>query len=654
MILLRIGLTGIVGLLVGTSGCALGELRDLVTLGGGAELVLVEDGVAQAEIVIEAGALETTRLAGRELQKYVKEATGATLPIVKKPRAGRKHIFISSTDGLKPNGFAIQAHDGHLFIRGHDSAGRGDRVDYYKPVLRGTCNGVYEFLERFVGVRWFWQEPLGIIVPNASRLAVPAKLIIKQEPRFEYRSVTNGPAGSRKGDWARWHRLGAAHGMSHGHALQRILPVDVWARRGHPEYAAMRGNKRRTRKPGSSGGHICMSNPEVINIVAEAAIDDYRRNPELDMFSISPPDGSGMCLCDVCMSWDEPDYRVPIGLQKGKEPVKSRRALRFYNAVAERLTAEYPDKLVGAYIYMDYLFPPRMPIDVHPNVALVVVPNFCCENWKRENWAFTRELFPAWAKLHDRVYAYDTCYRIRRSYGLPTPMGDRLVASMRLYDSSGMRGCYLYLPQGWEQMGHESYLIAKMLWDPKTNVKKTMDEYYGLLYQSAAPSVRRFYALAGDAWRDAWVASDADVQRAASRFQRAKHSGPDMMARIMIGYESRISRMRQAVADAERAARGDATLQNRVARVRDCLTLTETTVGVLQAVTAYEKGGGRDTTLLQPVDELIRRREEVLKQMERGYGANLVEALRWADDRDSTPMRMDSHYYKLAMQAGDQ
>ncbi len=620
--------------------------------GGFGRLILVEDGRSDFEIVVEAGAFETTQLAGRELQTYVKKATGALLPIVRKPTADRGHVFISSTDRLKPHGFAIQEHEGSLYIRGHDSAGRGDRVDYYRPVLRGTCNGVYSFLERFVGVRWFWNGPLGIIVPEVDRLAIPVGLVMKEEPRFAYRSLTNGPVGSRKGDWARWNRLGSAHGMSHGHALHKIVPVDVWAERGHPEYAAERGGRRRVKKAGTSGGHVCMSHPDVIELVADAAIEYFRRHPELGMYSISPPDGSGMCMDERCRAWDDPGYRVPFGPRSKRNPVLTDRVLRFYNAVAERVCKVYPDKLLGGYIYQDYQYPPKHINSVHPNVALVVTPNYCCENWDAEKWAFTQGLFATWGKVHDWVYAYDTCYRIRRSYGLPSPMGHRLVEQIQTLDSSGMRGCYLYVGQAWELMGHEAYLLTKMLWNPRVDTSRVADEYYGLLYQQAGPAIRRFYSLAGESWRLSWTCDEADVKRLAKLFGRSKHSGPDVLARLLIGYEERIGEMGDAVREAERLVRGDGVLERRVSRVRDCLTLAETTIGGLRVVADYEGAVEKDVARLGPLVEIVRRREALLKRLDRGYGSKLSEAVRWACERDEVPIRFGGYYHRLATGVG--
>ena len=146
------------------------------------QLVIVDGKSSDYEIVVAGRTLPTTRLAAQELQDYVKLATGVGLPIVQRPTRGKHQIYIASTDKLKPDGFAIQTQGKNLYLRGRDSPGADRSVDYLTPIHRGTCNAVYEFLERFVGVRWFWSDRLGEIVPDVSSITVPGDDHIGKPP----------------------------------------------------------------------------------------------------------------------------------------------------------------------------------------------------------------------------------------------------------------------------------------------------------------------------------------------------------------------------------------------------------------------------------------------------------------------------------------
>jgi Domain of unknown function (DUF4838) len=618
------------------------------------KLVIVADGRSHYEIVVGRGALSTTRLAGDELRKYVRRATGVTLPIVRRPSSGLNQIYISATQELKPNGFAIQAHDGNIYIRGRDSSGTGGRVDYHAPVFRGTCNGVYTFLERFVGVRWYWGDELGEIVPRARRVRVPVDLEIKEEPHFEYRALAYGPPESFHGSWARHNRLGADLTMIHGHALHKIVPVDVWARRGHPEYAAMTGGKRRIGGSGRwSGGHVCMGNPEVVALVAEAAIVFFRSHPDVQMFSISPPDGSGMCRDALCEALDDLSYRIPWGPRKKRYPVLTDRVLKFYNAVAEIVAKEFPDRLLGAYLYMDYRYPPRHVKRVHPMLALVLNPYLACESWDEERWRLDKSLFEFWGSFHDRVYAYEIFYESRRNFGLPAPSGRRLTDYLKLFDESGMRGCYLYIGPTWESTGAEAYVLARWLWDPAVNVEAIKREYYGVLYQRAAPAVRAYFKTAGECLKRAW-SCDQDLvdQLRKEVFHRVRRSSPEGLTRLYIGYEGAIDELERHVVRAERLAAGDEMVMRRVARLRDNFTLTASTIRALRSVVAYERDPRKDVSHLRPLVAAVRTRELLFKRISRGYGSRLVKSMRWADERDDLPMRFGGYYHTLASGSG--
>jgi hypothetical protein len=54
----------------------------------GAEAFLVRDGQPQAEIVVAAKPTRTAKLAAAELQRFIRQISGAVLPLVTTPTAG--------------------------------------------------------------------------------------------------------------------------------------------------------------------------------------------------------------------------------------------------------------------------------------------------------------------------------------------------------------------------------------------------------------------------------------------------------------------------------------------------------------------------------------------------------------------------------------
>ena len=118
---------------------------------------LAEGGSSEYKIVIPAEAEAVEEYAASEFQKYVLTSSNANLPIVTdadSPVNGGKFISIGNTSlfkelnidvsNLNTDGFIIKSEGDTVIIKGQ----RG----------RGTLYGVYDFLEKVIGVRFLWQD----------------------------------------------------------------------------------------------------------------------------------------------------------------------------------------------------------------------------------------------------------------------------------------------------------------------------------------------------------------------------------------------------------------------------------------------------------------------------------------------------------------
>ncbi|MBD3291624.1 MAG: hypothetical protein GF393_01765, partial [Armatimonadia bacterium] len=116
---------------------------------------IVADGAAKAQIVLPAEPTFLEDFAARELQSYVERISGATLPIVaEEDAAGGGFSFVLGAtnaadaagivpdeDAMGRDGFTMRSEGDALVIRGRNDL--------------GTLFGVYELLERHLGVRWY-------------------------------------------------------------------------------------------------------------------------------------------------------------------------------------------------------------------------------------------------------------------------------------------------------------------------------------------------------------------------------------------------------------------------------------------------------------------------------------------------------------------
>jgi len=196
-------LMAFLGCLPGLTGAALAA----------APVTLVENGKPAATIVIadeptvipvgkgmEKGKPPTVAYAAEELQSFIEKASGARLEIVPAAQApasgtlllvGRSALSEQHqlTLPTKPEGLRIVSFPRGLAILGEvKPAGVGN---IGREVDRGTLHGVYEFLERVVGYRFFIHIPkepeLGIVTPVVKTLAAPADYKLELAPDFPYR-----------------------------------------------------------------------------------------------------------------------------------------------------------------------------------------------------------------------------------------------------------------------------------------------------------------------------------------------------------------------------------------------------------------------------------------------------------------------------------
>ena len=133
--------------MIGVCAVAAGTARS-------AELVLAQNGRSDYRIVVAEDASPSTRHGANELQKYLKQMTGAVLPIASDQAPLESHEIVLGNNAhlekirveieftsLGREGYVIRTVGNHLVIAGGD--------------LRGNMYGVYGLLEDHLGCRWF-------------------------------------------------------------------------------------------------------------------------------------------------------------------------------------------------------------------------------------------------------------------------------------------------------------------------------------------------------------------------------------------------------------------------------------------------------------------------------------------------------------------
>jgi hypothetical protein len=461
-------------------------LLAVASMPGAAELV--RDGASRHTIVIARAAAPAERRAAEELQRFLREISGASLPLADDSRGVRgPAVFIGRSRalarvapdlpsaGLGPEGFVIEARGTHLII-----AGGGPR---------GTLYGVYEFLER-LGCRWFTSDVSRI--PRLRTIPLP-RAPVRMEPAFEYREPFFTEAFDR--DWAARNRTNGHHAKldeSTGgkisyypfvHSFYQLVPPEKYFAE-HPEYFSLIDGKRRAVR-----GQLCLTNPDVLRIAAETLERWIAEHPEATIFSVSQNDWEGWCECGRCRRVEEEEGGAHSG------PL-----LRFVNALAERIEKKHPDKLIDTLAYW-YTEAPPLRVRPRRNVRVRLCPIGICTAHSFASCprsAYFYANLQAWAKITDQLYVwhYNTNFT---HYLLPFPDFDELAADIPLYRKLGVKGLFMqgaYPPGGGGEMAWlRSWVIARLLWDPSRDAQKLVDEFLEGVYGPAAGAIRKYFDL---------------------------------------------------------------------------------------------------------------------------------------------------------------
>ncbi len=458
----------------------------ICAFGAPAPLTLAKNGQTTYTIVTAKEASPSEVRAAAELRYFLYEITGASFPVVTDSSEPKGNLILlgrsSITDRLNLNlpfdqlgkeGFALKTAGEHLVIAG----GR----------QRGTMYGVYTFLEK-LGCRWVSRDASRI--PRIPVLTL-AQLDETQTPAFEYREVYMGEAFDK--DWAARNKTNgqsAALDESTGgkiqyypfvHSFYAIVPPEKYFK-DHPEYFSEIDGKRRGEK-----AQLCLTNPDVLRITIDTVLRWMKEHPQATICSVSQNDFGGPCECQNCRRVEREEGGSAAG------PL-----LRYVNAVAAGVEKVYPDKLIDTLAYFYSETPPSKTRPRH-NVRIRMCPIGACNAHPYEKCphdAYIVNNLKAWTSITNNMYVWH--YNANFSHFLlPVPDFDELAADVPMYKRNGVAGLFMqgsYAP-GSSDGALRAYVIAKLLWDTKTDVWKTIDEFHEIYYEKAAAPMRSYLDL---------------------------------------------------------------------------------------------------------------------------------------------------------------
>ncbi|MBI4027561.1 MAG: DUF4838 domain-containing protein [Verrucomicrobia bacterium] len=476
-------------------------------------LELVKNGASPYAIYLAPTAPASVKLAAEELQAHLEKSTGVKLPILNETRSpmiclgdneeSRRAGFAS--DALSDEGFRMVTKAGNLYIVGKDwpdDNKKWDRCD-----STGTLWGVYDFLERVVGVRWLMPGPLGEDIPqHRESLRVPA-LDLAEAPPVLSRVLECSPRDHPDVRvWQRRHRLGKSIEPAYGHnwADHPSTPVLL----AHPEYMPLHADGTRE-KPigdrawGSYEHKFCLSNPGLIEAFANSLIASLDKNPRRFGESMAPSDGTGGCVCPECRKFKLTDTNGSWGDFPPYGYSQTPLVLHFYNGVARIVGKKYPDRWVGGLAYTDYVYPPYEKVKIDPNVFISIAINagYGFKFYKPETAARVQKIISGWAGLVRNLGWYDVSTWMRNPAGAPLPPGIPIIKTTFAAFGKSLKAINYQAQEAWGYGAAHNYVVAKMIWNPQADAGAIYCEFLKRAYGPAASTMERLHDLVEESLR---------------------------------------------------------------------------------------------------------------------------------------------------------
>ncbi len=450
---------------------------------------LFENGKTDYQIVLGADASESEQWAAAELQKSLKEISGANFEIVNDdmPITGKKLII------------GYNKHSQELLGGNFKNPELMDESYFYKNIganivllggkQRGTMYAVFSFLENVLGVRWYTPEVT--VVPRREKYSFDY-LYHHEKPTLQVRNDFYYEAFDPT--WAAHNKINGAMGFrkQHGdiegywsvHTFFPLMPPTEFYNE-HPEYYSLIDGKRI-----HDNAQLCLTNPAVLDIITTRLKVKMRENPSNLIYSVSQNDWRNPCQCNNCQKIaKEEDSEAGV-------------MVWFVNQVADRVKDEFPNKYIGTLAYQYTRKPPKNIVP-RENVVIRFCSIECCfaHDFKScpENRQFLADL-EGWSAISPHLYIWDYVVNFSH-YIMPYPNFNVLQPNIKTFlenKSIGIMEQAAYQSRGGEFAELRAYLLSKLLWNDESNVEEVIDDFMFGYYGRSGQFVQEYFDLLHD------------------------------------------------------------------------------------------------------------------------------------------------------------
>lgn len=466
---------------------------------------IVEEKKARATIVIAKNSSIQIREAAQLLQHYIKASTNVELAITNSRLSNLSAIHVGVTPYVKSENITIGNldQDGFL-IRTIDS----ENVVIVGRTDWGTEFGVYDFLERFMGVMWLMPTDLGVDIPQTRNLIIP-DISVKENPVFLSRHLSpiNIENNTALDKWGRRNRV--KKNIEANHNLNKLFDVRDFGKTNSEIYPIING-KRYIPKPNSHDWQPNFNSPVTLQIATKKILSFFEKNPKAPSYSLAMNDSKKFDESRNDLS-SRRNRKNILGIESASDEYYA-----WANQVAEIVNRKYPDKKFGTLAYNNLFEPPTKQIGINSSI----IPFITNERLRWANPDFKERdvmLTKKWSAFGNQVGWYDYNYGL--CYLLPRVWFDTMQEYLVWGSKNHVRYYIAELYPNWGE-GPKAWLLAKLLWNPNQDVDLLLDKWYDRVAgQSASTYLKSYYKLWDQYWtRDIQNSNWYDIERQYLKF----------------------------------------------------------------------------------------------------------------------------------------
>ncbi|MBP5639060.1 MAG: DUF4838 domain-containing protein [Victivallales bacterium] len=473
---------------------------------------LVEDGKPVAEIVIAEGADQVVQYAGKEFQKWIKEISGAVLPIVSTPgNADNQLLLAVNPDGYPDDLQALKENDGYAVRT------RGNAVTLFGSRPKGVLNGVYRLLYRNTDIIWARPNPVfgtcftpssNVVFLHTDYLDVPTMVVrgwhSGLDMDMENWQIANGSnwTSFSMGHADECAAKGLVSEYGGGHNLCGLYMREEKYYADHPEYYSLRNGRRMKPSDARHSTQLCFTNPQMTQAFLKELDEHIKNHPTFDMYRVLIEDNYELCECDECLK--------PILLADGTllmSDDKTFRSTQFYlwlNVIAKHVK-ETCGKGVFTYAYFFTEIPPKCAVEDNIHVCY-------CPIYKNSKLGITasgnqkvKTMLDDWLKLTKNITWRDY-YGLCRPF--PRPIDTVAAEDLRYCLDHGVIRTYTEMysdmrgvkSDSWDVNSMYFWILAQLVWNPRQDVNALRSEFLERVYGAAAKDVAEFYSIVEKSW----------------------------------------------------------------------------------------------------------------------------------------------------------